>query len=48
MVMRAEKSLAQAFNDLRKLCLEEDYILEVPERVDRINTFAIALEDVSD
>lgn len=41
------ESLAEAFIELRTLCAEESYILEVPQRVDRANDFANALDDVS-
>ena len=41
------ESLAEAFVELRAICAEEDYILEVPQRVDRTNEFASAMNDVS-
>ena len=32
-------SLAQAFAELRQICAEENYALDVPARTDRRNTF---------
>ncbi|MBW4481042.1 MAG: type II toxin-antitoxin system Phd/YefM family antitoxin [Tildeniella torsiva UHER 1998/13D] len=32
-------SLASAFTELRQICLEEDYMLEIPPRQDRPNAF---------
>ncbi len=36
---RKRKSLASAFEELRQLCSEEDYKLEIPNRSDRENAF---------
>ena len=35
-----QPSLADAFAELRQLCVEENYTLEVPSRCDRPNPFA--------
>jgi hypothetical protein len=45
--VQAKASLAEAFVELRRLCSEESYTLEVPPRADRDNVFAEALDDVS-
>jgi hypothetical protein len=34
-----KRSIAHAFEELRQLCLEENYFLEVPNRYDRDNAF---------
>lgn len=34
-----QRSLADAFSELRQICVEEDYTLEVPPRHDRFNPF---------
>lgn len=39
---RGERSVADAFAELRGLCAAEEYSLEVPERRDRPNPFAEA------
>jgi PHD/YefM family antitoxin component YafN of YafNO toxin-antitoxin module len=44
---REKATLAEAFVELRRLCSEESYALEVLPRADRDNVFAEALEDVS-
>lgn len=36
-------SLANAFSQLRKLCAEENYTLEIPPREDRFNPFVDSL-----
>ncbi|NES19846.1 MAG: prevent-host-death protein [Symploca sp. SIO3E6] len=36
---RHQSSLADSFAQLRQLCIEEDYIFEVPSRQDRPNPF---------
>jgi hypothetical protein len=41
-----EQSLAKALTELRSLCAVEGYILDAPQRVDRANDFAGALDDV--
>ena len=40
-------SMAEAIEEIRKICLEEDFDLELPERRDRPNAFAEALDDLS-
>lgn len=40
-------SLADAFAELRKICIEENYTLETPPRYDRSNPFADSAHDVS-
>ncbi|MBW4561976.1 MAG: type II toxin-antitoxin system prevent-host-death family antitoxin [Mojavia pulchra JT2-VF2] len=40
---REKMSLADAFNKLRQIAIEEDYTLEVPSRQDRPNSFADAI-----
>lgn len=35
-----QTSLASAFTELRQICQEENYSLEIPVRVDRANPFA--------
>ena len=37
-------ALGEAFAELRKICDEEDYVLEVPVRRDRANFFAESLD----
>lgn len=37
---RERPSLADAFAELRKLCAEDQYELEIPDRKDRPNPFA--------
>ena len=44
---REKVNLGEAFGELRRLCSEESYIIEVPPRVDRVNVFAEAPDDVS-
>ncbi|MCC5649088.1 type II toxin-antitoxin system prevent-host-death family antitoxin [Nostoc sp. XA013] len=44
---REKFSLADAFKELRQIAAEEDYILEVPCRQDRLNPFADAIDDFS-
>ena len=39
-------SLANAFAELRELCLEENYLLETPPRRDRPNPFAESPHDL--
>jgi hypothetical protein len=36
----AQSSLGQAFNELKQLCAEENYTLEIPPRSDRANPFS--------
>lgn len=40
-------TLAKAFDELRDLCTAEDYTIVAPQRRDRDNPFAEALNDVS-
>ncbi|MEA2564015.1 MAG: hypothetical protein QOH06_5519 [Acidobacteriota bacterium] len=42
-----ERTLAEAFKELRRICEEEDYILEIPPRQDRPNSFPDALDEIS-
>ena len=37
---RQKSSIADAFAELRNLCVEEDYLLEIPQRQNRENPFA--------
>ncbi|PSB14793.1 type II toxin-antitoxin system Phd/YefM family antitoxin [Phormidesmis priestleyi ULC007] len=37
---QSQRPLAQAFAELRQLCAEENYTLEIPNRSDRPNPFA--------
>lgn len=37
---QAQRSLSQAFAELRQICEEEDYTLDIPGRRDRSNPFA--------
>ncbi len=41
---RQRDAIAEAFAELRKICDEEDYVLEAPLRRDRSNSFAEALD----
>lgn len=43
---RQRPSMAEAIAEIRKICEEEDYELEIPDRRDRPNPFAEALDDV--
>lgn len=40
-------SLAEAFAELRRICDEEDYTLEIPPRQERPNPFPDALDELS-
>src|SRR6476620_5631928 len=44
---REERTLAQAFAELRRICEEEDYTLEIPPRQERRNPFLPALDELS-
>ena len=44
---REKISLVDVFKELRQIVVEEDYILEVPSRQDRLNPFADAIDDFS-
>ena len=39
-------NLAQALAELRQICAEENYTIEVPPRQDRSNPFAESLNDL--
>ena len=43
---RQRPSMAEAIAEIRKICEQEDYELEIPDRRDRPNPFAEALDDV--
>ena len=40
-----DQTLAEAFSELRRICEEEDYILEIPARQERPNPFPDALDE---
>ena len=42
-----KSSLANAFAELREICAEENYQLEIPPRRDRLNPFAEDSHDLS-
>ncbi|HET9226174.1 MAG TPA: type II toxin-antitoxin system Phd/YefM family antitoxin [Thermoanaerobaculia bacterium] len=42
-----ERTLAEAFEELRGICEEDDYTLEIPRRQDRSNPFSDALDEIS-
>jgi hypothetical protein len=42
-----KSSLADAFTQLRQICVEEDYIFDLPPRLDRPNDFTENLHDIS-
>ncbi|HEX2224603.1 MAG TPA: prevent-host-death protein [Thermoanaerobaculia bacterium] len=44
---REERTLGEAFEELRRICEEEDYTLEIPPRQDRPNPFSDALDELS-
>jgi prevent-host-death family protein len=44
---KAERTLAKAFEELRRICEEEDYSLEIPPRQERPNPFPDALDEIS-
>lgn len=43
-----QRSVGQAFEELRQLCVEEDYTLEIPPRQDRPNAFLEVLDELDD
>lgn len=43
---RDRPAMARALAEIRRICSEETYDLEVPERMDRPDEFAEALDDV--
>jgi prevent-host-death family protein len=44
---REGRTLADAFEELRHLCEEEEYVLEIPPRQERPNPFPDALDEIS-
>lgn len=44
---RRKRSVADAFAELRQICAEEDYRLEIPRREDRLNPFADSANGLS-
>lgn len=44
---KEERTLAEAFEELRRICEEEDYTLEIPPRQGRPNPFPDALNEIS-
>ena len=44
---KEERTLAEAFEELRRICAEEDYTLEIPPRQERPNPFPDALDEIS-
>ncbi|HKV08020.1 MAG TPA: type II toxin-antitoxin system Phd/YefM family antitoxin [Thermoanaerobaculia bacterium] len=44
---REERSLAEAFEDLRRICEEENLTLKIPPRQERPNPFPDALDEIS-
>jgi antitoxin (DNA-binding transcriptional repressor) of toxin-antitoxin stability system len=44
---KEQRTLAEAFEELRRICEEEDYTLEIPPRQDRPNPFPDALDEIS-
>ena len=44
---REERTLGAAFEELRSICEEEDYSLEIPPRKGRPNPFPEALDELS-
>jgi hypothetical protein len=43
-----ERTLAEAFEELRRICEEEDYTLEIPSRQERPNPFPDGDEERAD
>ncbi|HVS00706.1 MAG TPA: type II toxin-antitoxin system Phd/YefM family antitoxin [Thermoanaerobaculia bacterium] len=41
------RTLGDAFAELRRICEEEDYTLDIPARQERPNPFADALDELS-
>ena len=39
------RTLGEAFEELRRICAEEDYTLEIPPRQERPNSFLDALDE---
>lgn len=44
---REERTLGAAFEELRRICQEEDYSLDIPPRKERPNPFPDALDELS-
>jgi len=44
---RQERTLAQAFEELHRVCGEEGYTLEIPPREERPNPFPEVLDELS-
>ena len=44
---KEEQTLGGAFAELRRICQEEDYSLEIPPRQERPNPFPDALDELS-
>jgi len=40
------RTLGEAFEELRRICAEEDYTLEIPPRQERPNPFVEALDEL--
>ncbi len=45
--LKEGRTLGEAFEELRRICAEEDYILETPPRQERPNPFLDALDELS-
>jgi prevent-host-death family protein len=43
---KQERTLGDAFEELRRICNEEDYALEIPPRQERPNPFPDALDEL--
>jgi len=44
---KKDRTLAEAFGELRRIAEEEDYTLEIPPRQERPNPFPDALDELS-
>jgi antitoxin (DNA-binding transcriptional repressor) of toxin-antitoxin stability system len=44
---KQERTVGEAFEELRRICDEEDYTLEIPPRQERPNPFPDALDELS-
>ena len=45
--LKEGRTLGEAFEELRRICEEEDYTLEIPPRQERPNPFPDALDEIS-
>lgn len=45
---RQERTVGEAVEELRRICEEEDYTLNIPPRQERPNPFPDALDELSD